>query len=69
MGKSVVAVLKTSPERVLEDIPRLMEMAGAKDALPAYLSASLAQRNPVTKQKFLLLGWSEVRTATRQLSL
>jgi uncharacterized protein (DUF362 family) len=35
MGKSIVAVMKTTPERVLEDIPRLMEMAGAKEALKA----------------------------------
>jgi len=33
--KSVVAVLKTTPERVLEDIPRLMEMAGVRGALNA----------------------------------
>ena len=33
MKKPVVAVLKTTPETVLEDIPRLMQMAGVKDAL------------------------------------
>lgn len=33
MKKAVVAILKTTPERVLEDIGRLMEMSGAKDAL------------------------------------
>ncbi len=31
MKKPVVAVLKTTPETVLEDIPRLMQMAGVKD--------------------------------------
>ena len=35
MGKSVVVVLKTTPQRVLEDIPRIMEMAGAREALKA----------------------------------
>jgi len=30
MKKPVVAILKTAPERVLEDIPRLMAMAGLK---------------------------------------
>ncbi len=33
MKKSVVAVLKTDPERILEDIPRLMTMAGSTDAM------------------------------------
>ena len=33
MGKSTVAIIKTSPEKVLEDIPRLMDMAGLKEAL------------------------------------
>ena len=33
MKKPVVAVLKTAPERVLEDIPRLMTMAGLKGAI------------------------------------
>jgi len=33
-GKGKVAVLKTSPETVLEDYPRLMELAGFKEALP-----------------------------------
>ncbi|MHB9035549.1 MAG: DUF362 domain-containing protein [Armatimonadota bacterium] len=33
MGKSKVAVLKTSPETVIEDYIRLMEMAGISDAL------------------------------------
>lgn len=31
--KSCVAVLRTAPERVLEDIPRLMELAGVREAL------------------------------------
>ena len=35
MKKPVVAILKTTPGRVLEDIPRLMEMAGIKEALKA----------------------------------
>ncbi len=35
MKKSVVAILKTTPQRVLEDIPGLMEMAGIKEALKA----------------------------------
>ncbi|MDH3898465.1 MAG: hypothetical protein OEV18_13890, partial [Deltaproteobacteria bacterium] len=33
MGKPTVAVIKTSPEKVLEDIPTIMEMAGVKAAL------------------------------------
>jgi len=33
MGKSSVAIIKTSPEKVLEDIPRLMDMAVLKEAL------------------------------------
>jgi uncharacterized protein (DUF362 family) len=33
MRKPTVAVIKTSPEKVLEDIPTLMEMAGVKAAL------------------------------------
>jgi uncharacterized protein (DUF362 family) len=33
MGNATVAVIKTSPERVLDDIPRLMDMAGLKEAL------------------------------------
>jgi len=32
--RSVVAILKTHPNRVLEDIPRLMDMAGLSEALP-----------------------------------
>ncbi len=35
MRKPIVAILKTAPQRVLEDIPRLMEMAGVKEALKA----------------------------------
>jgi len=34
-GKGKVAVLRTSPETVLDDIGRLMEMAGYRAALPA----------------------------------
>jgi len=33
-GKGKVAVLRTSPETVLDDIGRLMEMAGHRAALP-----------------------------------
>ena len=33
-GKGKVAVVKTSPETVLEDYHRLMELAGVEDALP-----------------------------------
>ena len=33
MKRPVVAILKTTPEHVLNDIPRLMEMAGLNDAL------------------------------------
>jgi uncharacterized protein (DUF362 family) len=33
MQRPIVAVLKTCPENVLSDIPKLMEMAGLKDAL------------------------------------
>lgn len=33
-GKGKVAVLKTSPETVLDDIERLMELAGVQEALP-----------------------------------
>lgn len=33
-GKGTVAVVKTSPETVLEDIDRVMRMAGVEDALP-----------------------------------
>ena len=35
MTKPIVAILKTTPPKVLEDIPRLMEMAGVKKALKA----------------------------------
>lgn len=35
LEKPVVAILKTTPEKVLEDIPRLMEMAGLREALDA----------------------------------
>ena len=33
-GKGKVAVLKTSPETVLDDYGRLMDLAGYKQALP-----------------------------------
>ena len=33
MKRATVAVLKTTPERVLEDVPRLMEIAGLNSAL------------------------------------
>ena len=33
MSRATVAILKTSPEKVLEDIPRLMEMSDVKQAL------------------------------------
>jgi uncharacterized protein (DUF362 family) len=33
LKKATVAAVKTSPEKVLEDIPRLMEMAGINEAL------------------------------------
>lgn len=33
MNKPVVVISKTSPEKVLEDIPKFMEMAGMKDNL------------------------------------
>ena len=35
MKRAVVAILKTTPERVFEDIRKLMEMAGVKEALKA----------------------------------
>jgi len=33
-GRGTVALLRTSPETVLEDYPRLMELAGFREALP-----------------------------------
>ena len=33
MKRPIVAILKTTPEKVLEDIRRLMEMAGLKEAV------------------------------------
>ena len=33
MKKAIVAILKTTPEKILEDIPKLMEMAGLKEAM------------------------------------
>ncbi len=41
MKKAVVAVLKTNPETVLEDIPRLMGMAGVEKALEAHAATIL----------------------------
>ncbi len=40
-GKGKVAVLKTSPETVLEDIHRLMTLAGFEDALPKGVQTGL----------------------------
>ncbi len=40
-GKGVVAVLKTSPETVLEDIDRLMKLAGVEQALPKGITTGL----------------------------
>ena len=33
-GRGKVAILRTSPETVLEDYARLMDLAGVRDALP-----------------------------------
>jgi len=33
MKKSIVAILKTTPENVLQDIPKIMEMAGISESL------------------------------------
>ncbi len=41
MKKAVVAVLKTRPEKVLKDIPELMEMAGLKEALDTRVTTIL----------------------------
>ena len=41
MRKSTVAIFKTTPEKVFEDIPRLMEMAGVKEALKAQATTIL----------------------------
>ena len=35
MKRAIVAVVKTTPSRVLEDILQLMDVAGAKEALKA----------------------------------
>jgi len=35
LEKPIIAILKTTPERVLKDIPRVMQMAGLKEALNA----------------------------------
>ena len=44
MAKPIVAILRTTPRKVLEDIPRLMEMAGVKEALKAE-SATILKDN------------------------
>jgi uncharacterized protein (DUF362 family) len=41
MGRSIVAILKTTPAKVLEDIPRLMEMAGVRTSLKAQTATIL----------------------------
>ena len=40
-GKGVVAVLKTTPETILEDITRVMELGGFEEALPKDLQTGL----------------------------
>ncbi len=40
-GKGRVAVVKTSPETVLEDIEQVMKLAGAQDALPKGVTTGL----------------------------
>ncbi len=40
-GKGVVAVLKTTPETILEDITRVMELGSFEDALPKDLQTGL----------------------------
>jgi uncharacterized protein (DUF362 family) len=35
LKRAVVAILKTTPQKVLEDIPRLMDMAGVRETLKA----------------------------------
>ena len=41
MSKPIVALLKTTPEKILKDIPRLMEMAGARESLKAQTTTIL----------------------------
>ena len=41
MRKAVVAIIKTTPDNVLEDIARLMEMAGLKEALDSQTTTIL----------------------------
>jgi len=41
LKKAIVAILKTAPQRVFEDIPKLMGMAGAKDALKSQVTTIL----------------------------
>ncbi|OQY27091.1 MAG: iron-sulfur cluster-binding protein, partial [Anaerolineaceae bacterium 4572_5.1] len=40
-GKGKVAVLKTTPETVLEDTHRLMKLAGVEEALPKDVQTGL----------------------------
>ncbi len=40
-GKGIVAVIKTSPETVLQDIQRVMKVAGFEDALPKGVKTGL----------------------------
>ena len=40
-GKGKVAVFKTSPATILEDIERLMSLAGVEDALPKNVTTGL----------------------------
>jgi len=41
LKKAIVAILKTTPQRVFEDIPKLMGIAGAKDALKSQVTTIL----------------------------
>jgi len=41
MKKVTVAILKTTPKKVFEDIPKLMEMAGARESLKAQTTTIL----------------------------
>lgn len=41
MGKAVVSILKTTPERVRKDISKLMDMAGMKESLDAHATTIL----------------------------
>lgn len=50
MKQAVVAVLKTTPQKVLEDISTLMEMAGVREALrpnaPTVLKDNISWHHP-----------------------